>query len=298
MPHMSNDAVCVYCAGAVLIGLEPPEHALPAAIGGRLTTDAVCEPCNTWAGRHIDQPWLDDPFVGHARFMHRIPDRRGGVLEHDPLLAGTTAEGQQIRMDRDGRPVALNSVVQRDEAGGEVRIIAKDQADLDRLLAREAKKAAAAGRTVDVGEGPTTVVDAPHVEGRAKVVPGQWERMAAKATLALLSTTQDPGWRRSGSADILRAVMLDLDRPAHAVRLMPTDDFEPFAAAPASAIVVTPLRGRPTAIASLLCNFSIAFELEDDLAGVDIAWVCDPLDPDRSFTGSMGLVVGRRLGLI
>src|SRR4051812_29181477 len=128
MTRIDSSATCAYCAKPTLVGGEPPEHALPAAINARFTTSAVCSACNLWAGEEIDRPWLADPYVRHVRVMHQIPDRRGTTLEHDPLLRGVTADGTHVAMGRDGRPVALNSPIKRDPESGTVQIRARDQA--------------------------------------------------------------------------------------------------------------------------------------------------------------------------
>lgn len=94
----------------MLTGSEEFEHALPAAIGGRLTTNTVCVPCNRWAGRDIDQPWLDDPFVLDCHFEHQIPDRRG-TINSSPFLTGKTEDWRWVSLGRDGVPVLRNAGV-------------------------------------------------------------------------------------------------------------------------------------------------------------------------------------------
>lgn len=141
-----DSAVCAYCAKAVLGGDEDPEHAIPAAINGRFTTKTVCIPCNRWAGKEVDKPWLDDPFVQDLRVQAAIPDRRGNVLTRSPFLAGMAGDGRRVALGAGGTPELLNSVVDRDPETGLVKITAPDQSTLDKLIKRERDKAEAAGK--------------------------------------------------------------------------------------------------------------------------------------------------------
>ncbi len=221
--------------------------------------------------------WLNDVFVGHIRFVHQIPDRRGAVLEHDPLLAGVTDDGQRIRMGHDGRPVALNSPVKRDPATGEVQIKAKDQADLDRLLEREANKAKAGGQD-DRPRKTASSLGAARRQRLGGGLPGPVGTDSREGvSRSLLAETQPASCRTSASADALRERLRDLDRGAADVELRSANATEPFAPAPASAVVVKTLQDRVFAQVSLLGVFAVQFDLGEDLRGIDLAWVSDPI---------------------
>jgi hypothetical protein len=216
-----------------------------------------------------------------TRYEHEVPDRRGKVIDYDPLLAGVTVDGVQVRMGRDGKPVALNSAVKRDAASGEVQIIAKDEADLKRLTEKEIKRAEVAGKTGTFGQSEWRS-DQPQIQVTNQIVPGRWERMAAKMMLGLLAESQPDAWRLSDSARDLRHRMREAPRPANQVRLEPTDAFEPFAASPATALVLITLDGHAVGRVSLMGVWAITLPLSDDLLGVDLAYVSDPLRLSRS----------------
>lgn len=293
---MARD-ICVYCALPKLTGSEDPEHVLPAAVNGRLVIKAACNPCNRWVGSNVDQPWLNELFVLSARYQHQIADRNGNVLDYDPLLAGATADGTRLRIGRDGQPVALNSPVLRDAQTGEVQIHAKDEEDLQRLTAREVQKATAAGKSASFGEAEWRSSQ-PTVTISHRVVPGRWERMAAKIMLGLLAETQPATWRLSKSADELRQRMHDEPRTATEVPLRSADAFHEWAPAPASAAAVICDGNERLACVSLMGVFAVKLDLADDLAGLDLAWVSDPLEPARSALGERSHVVAKRLGLL
>ena len=296
----ADSAYCAYCAEAVLDGSEGPEHAVPAAINGRFTTPSVCTPCNGWAGNEIDQPWLNDPFVLDARFAHRIPDRRGRLVKRSPWLAGVTDDGARVALGRDGVPVMRNSVVERDETTGTVRITAGDQATLDGLIDRERRRAERQGRSWTTGE-QQALSTRPQVTGSVESSPGLWERLAAKAALALLAEARSAAWRRSPSAQILRERMRNMNLTVADVELFRDEVIASFAATPATAVIVRTVGPHVTLSVSLLGIFTLRFLLAEDLRGVDLAWVSDPVMPAHSCHGTLGEVLHARhvaLGLL
>lgn len=285
---MSDEKVCAYCGEPALTGAEDPEHAVPAAVGGRFTTTMVCAPCNRWAGREIDQPWLDDPFVLDSRFEHEIPDRRGRTVDSSPLLTGRTEDGRWVTMGRDGTPVLRNAPVEVDKAAGTLRITAADSAALKAQTDKQVRKLRAAGRTVTpIATDQSS--DRPQISGGGQVEPGRWHRMGAKVALALLAEQQPAAWRRGESAHRLRTAMRA--RPsASEVRFVPVDAVHAFAAQPATAVVVS--KPGPMIVVSLMGILGVGFLLAEDLDRADWAWIADPLDVDTQ--GSLAEVIYAR----
>lgn len=288
---VSDEKLCAYCGHAVLTGDEDPEHAVPAAIAGRLTTTAVCVPCNRWAGREIDQPWLDDPFVLDRRFEQAIPDRRGRTVESSPLLTGRTSDGRWVTMGRDGVPVLRNDPVTIDETTGVMRITAADEEVLKAQVDKQVRKLQAAGRTVTPIE-TRPISDQPQITGGGQVQPDRWHRMGAKIALALLAEQQAAAWRRGESARRLRAAMRERPMAAQ-VRFAPMEGVSAFAPGPATAVVVAQRPG-PLVLVSLMAIFAVGFVLADDLDRTDWAWVADPLDPAADAQGPLAEVIYAR----
>jgi HNH endonuclease len=90
MPEPSK--LCVYCLQAELTGEEKPEHPIPASLGSSLTVTTVCDPCNEWAGREIDKPFMEDPL---------LTERRSMVDQRDPRRGGDDATQQTLNRQMD-----------------------------------------------------------------------------------------------------------------------------------------------------------------------------------------------------
>ena len=109
--------------------------------------------------------------------------------------------------------------------------------------------------------------------------------------MALLSGELAEDWRSGESAAELRSRMRNLDLTAGEVELQSAEAFRVFAPQPCSVVMVKEFAGPPTAFVSLLGEFRVGIPLSDDLQGVDLAWLSDPLDPNRSRFGSLARLV-------
>jgi hypothetical protein len=208
------DDVCAYCGEHTLTGAEPPEHPIPAAIGASLKVLTVCAPCNGWASREIDRPFLRDDWVLIERARHRIRDHRRPASRArvlvSPLLQGHTEDGVFVSVDPETGVPRIHPHVVRDEERGVYQVHAPTREEAERLLARIERQARREGRTTRV-ERIASRSERPQVTGRVKVELGVWVRMAAKVALGVASHAYPPEWRCSPCAEQLRRCMREPD---------------------------------------------------------------------------------------
>lgn len=298
------ERVCVYCGREVLTGSERPEHPVPQAMGSRLATRAVCDPCNEWAGREIDQPCLDEDWIKHFQFEHKLRDQRGRrAARSSPMLSGQTADGVWVVMNDEGEPeIKGGRIIEGPD--DTVQIIAGNQAEADRLLKIVEQRAKDAGKTAEIGEWRSGQIH-PEVKNRVSVGFVRWARMAAKIGLGVGSLVYPPEWRTSEDAQRLRRQLRD-PHPKSA-------DGAPMGVAPGIARTESPFDklARPPEHLLLFLNadgntllwvviFGQVLFCErvrsDGESAPDRAWLIDPVDRGRVTTTTLMEVAVQRLG--
>lgn len=189
---------------------------IPAALGASLSVSTVCDPCNEWAGREIDQPFLADPLLREYRSGADQRDpRRGGKARRvtSQLLRGFTDDGDHVRFDHETRRPVMGSRI-LDLGDGRVQVRAGSEEEGERLRKRVEAKAAAEGKRATV-ESVERVKHRPTIKGTMVIRTDVWRREAAKIGLGVGSTVYPPSWRRSGDAHRLREWMHDRDRSSN-----------------------------------------------------------------------------------
>jgi hypothetical protein len=292
-PHSK---ICVYCGEPALTGEEEPEHPIPAAIGSSLTVPNVCDPCNRWAGVHVDQPFLQDDWVLLHRAQHDIRDpRRPGRPVPHPLKHGTTDDGVRVTVDDEGRPHLGSRIVERPD--GTARIIASTMEEAQRLLARFEQRAAEQGYRVErAGSGERQV--RPVVNMGVMSDLHAWTRMGAKIALGIGSLAYDADWRLSPDADYLRRVMREGEDAGKVICPERVDDDHPF-----RRLVEPPehaaffLAGSQTKLAVVLFGalfFAVPVDSENRPTP-RVAWRLDPRRPRASGQTTFDGLIERKL---
>jgi hypothetical protein len=174
-----------------------------------MTTRGVCEECNVWAGREIDQPWLRDDWTLIHRAAHDVVDPRRGRKARripSPLLQGFTDDGVRVTMDEAGRPLMGSRIIERGD--GRMSIVAGSMEEAERLLERVRRSAAKEGKRVEIGEWQRTSLR-PKITASSVVNPVLWRRIAAKIALGVGAKVYPHDWRLSEDAAELRNQMRD-----------------------------------------------------------------------------------------
>jgi hypothetical protein len=98
MDRVSDNRSCIYCPQTDLGRFRGVEHVIPQAFGrfssGTPTLDCVCDDCNAYFGRELDQILTRDTYEGISRYIRgrfsseARPQRRVSLTLADPTEAG------------------------------------------------------------------------------------------------------------------------------------------------------------------------------------------------------------------
>lgn len=198
---------CWFCGEAHLRHGDPPEHIIPAAIGGTLTTDRVAYSCNNELGKSIDQPFLKDVIVAMDRafFDIRDPRRHQDRPPPNPEHKAELEDGTEIKIEMRGgpwRPILRPGVEQVDDRT--YHVTASSAAEAERIMEKRLDRLRRDG--VDVS-GVEITQQRTHRAASAKVTmmvdPTIRLRASAKIALGILSKVLPDEWLDSNDAERL-----------------------------------------------------------------------------------------------
>lgn len=208
MSEKSRPGRCWYCGNEHLAQGDPPEHVIPAAIGGTLTTDRVARSCNNELGKRIDQPFLNDWFIALERVMYRISDPRRARSGRppNPDQIATLEDGTPVRIEtREGPWTAsvIPSLEKVDEKTFQIRAENAEQAEL--MMKTKLERLERDGVDVSKVEVSQEIRqdETPVVNVRAAVDSTIRVRAAARIGLGALSRVLPETWLDSPDAQRL-----------------------------------------------------------------------------------------------
>ncbi|NNH66630.1 HNH endonuclease [Rhizobium laguerreae] len=92
---------CLFCK-ALSDGALSVEHIVPHSLGNTsavLPRGAICDQCNNYFARKIEQPLLADQAFRNLRAWYQVPNKRGHPPSLNGFIAGTEIE-IGLRQDR------------------------------------------------------------------------------------------------------------------------------------------------------------------------------------------------------
>ena len=188
-----------YCNEAKLRGDDPPEHVIPAALGGTHETDRVCRECNERAGREFDGPLQDDWPVAQTKILHEVvSSRRGASGKPRTGKSDAHRKGRPdivVDIDRHWIPT-VRSNIDRTETGA--TIAPDSEKEAKRLRERLVKRLAGEGLKIQDEEMTREQFD--EVEVHVKRDGVVWLWAAPQTVLATLSLCVDEAWLETEDA--------------------------------------------------------------------------------------------------
>lgn len=279
--------ICAYCARQALTGTEKPEHPIPAALGSSLEVQTVCNRCNEWAGREIDQPFLNDDWVREHRSQSGVIDprrgRKGRAVSSPMFSGGETEDGDFVSLDETGKPRLRSRIIDLGDNRFQIRTDSVEE--MERLKKRVEQRT---GKKI-TDESISHSSSRPRIQGRIVVDTLLWQREAAKIGLAVASHVYPLSWRTGIDASLLREWLHGIDASsadgkARGLALGSVNDspFELIVDGP-SHLLLFIRSGESTHLAVALLG-SMLFTVPVNTTGAPtprIAWKLDPHHPRK-----------------
>jgi HNH endonuclease len=273
---------CWYCGEAKLVDDDPPEHVVPAVLGGELTTDRVCRECNTKAGRYIDKPLLDDWLVGWERVLWDIRDNRRRQDRPPPMPKEelTLPSGARAKLRHDGTFEVIPDVK---TDGDKLSIVAGSDAEAEGMIRKVEERAKRQGKTLTLDDMRREL--SKEVAGRVQLSGLVWLRATTKMAVAAASLVLDESWLDMPQAAKYREFLwadapttFDGKDPATAFPSEQHPLIGEIVRPPNHLVLMVPSAERTVVVTELFGNLS-AGSVAFDVHGVapQNAWVLDPV---------------------
>lgn len=244
----------------------------------------MCDPCNVWAGREIDQPFLEDDWVRMHRSQSGVVDPRRGRRARgfsSPILRGHTRDGDFVSLAEDGTPRVGSRIV--DLGNERFQIRAGSMEEMERLKRRVERRTGKKITEEDIKSFSTQ----PRIEFRMVVDTLVWLREAAKIALAVSSVVYPEAWRSGADARRLREWLRGRDTlapPGQPIGLVPQEvsgtPVEPLVEGAEHLVFFQTVRGATFLWIVLLGSVFVAIPVNtQERAAPRSAWKLDPTRP-------------------
>jgi HNH endonuclease len=270
---------CIVCLDERMS--HTPEHIVPAALGGSLTTDAFCARCNERIGREVDAPFSRDHWMVELGARYAIKDRYGRVPA--PPRIAATVEGKPAVVTM-GTPWTVETFPETRIEGDRFTFTVPADRE-EEIVAKKLARLSAQFGEVEVASRQVMPNDAPVVQFEEVWPIERWPRFAAKVTLGIASLL--PGsweWRASEQGQyIAETALQEFREPRDAevgLRPLPLvlqgDDLFARLVPPPRHFISIDESGIFITII-LFGRYLCGAALGDEAPGRGVAWLFDPL---------------------
>jgi hypothetical protein len=236
-----SSPVCIFCLSVIADDRRSVEHVFPEAIGGSLTTNCVCKPCNDQLGSRVDVALTDHVLVqlvrrrlGLTGKSGRLPDPLGrGYIREDPgskVMFRPAPPGFEP-----GKIYSVPSVsVTTDETGAtvlRVRLDAEDAPRFEEIVHKALTRRGLPPLTQlqrDSMKLTKTRTDNPVVTVPSSLDLSSYRRALMKIVYEISCLWLGPSYASDPTADLMRKFIWDDELPLESFTKHPINGTMPF----------------------------------------------------------------------